>query len=716
MAPLFVVAILASALLLFDVEPLVAKLLLPLLGGTAAVWTACLVFFQVALLAGYLYAHYATKLLGLRRQAIAHVALLALSLAALPVALPAGTRPDEAASPFLQVLWILLRTVGVPFLLLSANTPMLSRWFAATTSGRDPYPLYAASNVGSMVALFGYPLVVEPFLRLGTQTRAWSVGYVGLAIVIAAGALATFRARPATTTEEAPPGAPPTWRDRGTWLVLSAVPSSLLLGVTTYLSLDVAPMPLLWVVPLAIYLATFIVVFSPWGERVHPSVLRLSAMPLLLVALLLAWGPGMPPAVPLALHLLTFALLALAVHGELARRRPSPAHLTEFYLWMSVGGVVGGLANGLVAPLVFDRPLEYPLALAIAAGLRPSRDPGGDRRARLVDVAVPIAFLIALVVLDRLGGDPFVYLRFGLCLLVTVVGLRFSRRPLRFGLTIAALVIAGAFRTRGEHLLHLARNFFGVHRVFVTEEGRVVTLGNGTTLHGEEFTDPNRPLAPRGYYHRDGPLGTVMAAAQRKTNLNIGVVGLGIGSSSCYARPGDRFSFFEIDPDVIRIATDRRYFRSLSECAPTARLVLGDARLELAGEPDRGFDVLVLDAFSSDAVPAHLLTREAFALYERKLAPGGLIGLHISNRFLDLKPVVSAGGAAAGLLALDFLDPSTPEAHLAELHDASEWTLLARSRADLGPLADDARWAPIAPTRPPWTDDFSNIVSVFHFR
>jgi spermidine synthase len=727
---LFALTLLVGAALLFVVQPMMAKLVLPLLGGSPAVWNTCMVFFQAALLAGYAYAHATTAWLGARRQAALHAALLLLALCLLPLGIPPGWvhSVPTAADPSPWLLGLLVATVGLPFFAVSTTAPLLQRWFSATghPTAHDPYFLYGASNLGSLAALLGYPLVVEPNLRLQRQSEAWAFGYGVLMIMILACAAAVWRAprvspRPVGERDDACPR-PDHLGSRlwVQWVSLSFLPSSLLLGVTTYISTDLAAVPLLWVVPLALYLLTFILVFA--RRQVVPHALVLHALPIAVVMLALVICLKTTQAAFIPVHLVAFFVVAMACHGELVKLRPSTGHLTAFYLAISVGGVLGGILNALVAPVVFNWVAEYPLALALACLVLPGRAPTRGTRDRLLDLAFPAALgLLTAWAVNRFvpsreyeaGGLGF-KLAFGLAVFLCYI---FKDRPVRFAFGVGAVLLASQISDNIHgRVLYQERNFFGVLRVSRDGEENYHRLIHGNTVHGQQSLDPRRRREPLTYYHRTGPIGQVFAAIAKKlARSDVAVVGLGAGSLACYAESDQRWTFFEIDPAVLRIARDPNFFTYLADCRATScDVVLGDARLRLRDAPDSGYGLIVLDAFSSDAIPMHLLTREALELYRRKLADGGLIAFHISNRYLDLTRVLRALARDAGLVGRVCHDQNVPPEQLREGKYASSWFVMAARDADLGTLADDPRWEASEP-RPGdmvWTDDFSNLAAL----
>jgi hypothetical protein len=726
LSALFAATLFASAALLLAVEPLVAKGLLPSLGGGAAVWTTTAAFFQLALLAGYLYAHAVPTRWNARLHAVAHVAALVVAgilfRRAGALALPAGM-----THPGLWLFSVLARTVGPPFVLLAASTPLLHRWLAATRGheARDPYFLFAASNAGSLVALLAYPVLIEPSLGLASQRRLWSLALFPLAALLAACAALSLRASTTTAepSDEARADAPASWSTRARWLVLSAVPSSLMLSVTSYATTDLAALPLLWVLPLALYLLTFILAFSRRTVVSPARVLWLQPFFLVPIAVefFLETTGAAWPLIPV--HGVAFFLMALGCHQALAARRPAASRSTEFYLWVAAGGALGGLFNVFVAPFAFRTLLEYPLGLVAAALLRP-RPPEWStaRRERLLDVALPAALGVALLV-ATLAGNGAAHAGVAVSLAALVVPLSLAgafayasrARPLRFGLVLAMMCGAGLLHTeRGAHVLLHARSFYGVHTV--SDRGSLRTLSHGNTVHGAQDLAAGRRGEPLTYYSRTSPIGDVMAAWRgRPQRARVGIVGLGAGALAAYSAPGERWTFFELDPAVVDISRDRGLFTYLADAYGTVDVVLGDARRTLGAAADGELGLLVLDAFSSDAIPAHLLTREALELYVRKLAPHGIIAFHLSNRFLDLEPVVARAAAARGLAARVRGDGAS-EAETLAGKTASLWMVVARAQDDLGPLPGGDRWRAPRAGGVAWTDDRSDLWSALHFR
>ena len=730
-------AVLLGAGLLFVVQPMAAKLLLPVLGGAPAVWNTCMVFFQAALLLGYLYAHLLTTYLRPSRQVLVHLAVVACAAATLPPSLP--PRPPFGEEwPSAWLLLALARSIGAPFVVLASTAPLIQRWWSLQ-SEKDPYALYAASNAGSFAALLAFPLLVEPTLDLGAQRLAWTACYVVYGLVVAACALplrSLDQREPRLTRGAAIP--PIAWNRKLRWLGLAAVPTSAMLGVTQYLTLDVAAIPLLWVVPLALYLLTFVVAFS--GRR-HLSrarwgwILALAVVPAAagLATYSRLWGFAFP-----AFHLLTLLATGMLCHGALAADRPHPSRLTEFYLLIAAGGVLGGALSSLVAPLLFDSVAEYPIALAAAVAVRAAlARPSLRRRALALALLAPAAVLLAKVGAEAalqsrfLGNPGWVWIaQVGI---PAVVCLALAARPLGFALAFLALLwLAGTQASHEGRLLHVNRTFFGVTRVEARDGPpawhpdlrRLVVvpyhvLYHGSTVHGRQAQMPQLRSEPTSYYHRSGPIGRLFTALGDRESLNsVAIVGLGAGSLTAYGRAGQTMTLYEIDPEVVRTARDPRLFTYLRDSRADLEILLGDGRLRLAEAPEGAYGLLVLDAFSSDAIPVHLLTREALAVYLRALRRDGILALHVTNRHLDLVPVADALAADAGLTGTVFRDRVDDARQRLEGKEPSTWVILARRRETLGPLPATlyARPLPGSPVPAPrylWTDSFSNLVSVF---
>jgi SAM-dependent methyltransferase len=750
---LFAITLFVSSALLFVIQPMFAKMVLPFLGGTPAVWNTCMVFFQAALLAGYAYAHAAPTWLGVRRQTLLHFGLLLLPFVLLPLSIPSDWMPPADANPIPWLLGLLSISVGLPFFVVSTSGPLLQRWFVATghTAGRDPYFLYSASNLGSMLALLSYPILLEPSFPLATQRWLWTVGYAIFVVLMSVCAVAVWRGarrmrKPSYLPSVNSPAKHAKQRarqqvDSGSrtvqrlrWIALAFVPSSLLLSVTTYLTTDIAAIPLLWVVPLAVYLFSFIIVFAPRPLVPHWAMLRSMPLAVLLITIVMLSQATEPVWILLPLHVLALFIVAMVCHGELARLRPPPERLTEFYLLLSLGGVLGGLFNALLAPLVFHGLVEYPLIIVAACLLRPATVSGEAQDDKTEGFKILLlrgasaltpGLLCALLILvaRRAGWDKGLsggvenQLTLGLTFgLPAVVCYTFLHRPVLFGVSIGGLFLAGAmYQGVYGQTVYQERSFFGIHRVCEDAAGTQYQLVHGNTFHGLQFRDPQRARQPLLYYYRTGPIGQLFATFSGKdAKPEVAVVGLGAGSLAAYGEAGQRFTYYEIDPSVLHIARDAGYFTFLRDSKADVRVILGDARLTLRGAPDHCYGILVIDAFSSDAIPLHLLTREALDLYKEKLAPNGILAFNISNRYLDLEPVLGALAQDAGLLCWAQADRELSDEEKKAGKAPSQWVLMAVHETDVGQLRNGP-WQVVKRQKKPavWTDDFSNIFSVF---
>ena len=741
---LFALTLLLSAFLLFAVQPMIGKLLLPRLGGTPAVWNTCMLFFQVCLLGGYAYAHAVATRVPPRAQAIVHVALLIAAAFTLPIALGRVGDPPAERNPIPWLLTALLLTAGPAFFVVSSTAPLLQRWYAA--GGRDPYFLYAASNIGSLAALLAYPFLIEPHFRLVEQSQLWTTGYLALLALIALCAVRTRVAMrlptPVQSASAAPADPPspvpahPSRALRLRWIALAFAPSSYLLGVTTFISSDIAAVPLLWAVPLALYLLSFILVFATRPPLPHRLITKILPPALLAAVMFMMARASQPVWLVLAVHLLAFFIAAMACHGELARLRPPPARLTELYLMLSIGGALGGVFNAILAPVIFNRPIEYPIAIALAALFAlPRRDAHESPRTRrlqeALDYILPLILGIFAVLTVRL--IPARTVREALPLMLIFVAVpallcwTFAARPTRFTLGVALLLLPTVLLPPAHaRPLDVRRSFFGVHRILLTRDGQFIHLFHGTTMHGAQQADratgkPIAPDRPTSYYYEGSPYAQVFdALAAQKPAPRVGVAGLGGGSLAGYAKAGCEMRFFEIDPVVVWAAEQSGHFTFVEAArarGATIENVLGDARLTIAREPDRSFDLIALDAFSGDSIPVHLLTREAVAMYLTKLREDGVLVIHISNLYLDLQPAVAALAADAKCVALvrDDNEP-TPEQRERGA-TGSRVVVMSRSPQALAPLAEDARWRPLALSTiaRPWTDDFSNLVEIIRW-
>lgn len=731
-----------------------ARMVLPLLGGSPAVWNTTQVFFQTALLAGYGYAHLSASRLGAGRQSWLHLGLMLVPFLVLPLGVSGAGFAHDAAHPILALFALLAASVGVPFFVIASTGPLLQRWFASSGHPRasDPYFLFAAGNLGSLLGLIGYPLLIEPRLKLVDQSALWAAGY-GVLMTLTYGCAMALRgsqrraAAPADSSAGTPEAAGPapsprrsrvagqrpapraasdaplTRARRLRWVLLAAVPSGLSLAVTQHVTTELGSVPLLWVLPLGLYLASFIIVFAR-GTQPNPRVAAL-VLPFVAVAIALSqrgrWDE--PLFAIVALHLLGLLAAATACHGVLAEDRPSSARLTEYFFWIALGGVIGGAFEALVAPLVFRSVLEYPLLLASAFLLiRPLRAQWSDWTRAATDVviaglaaAASLALVIAWSRVPEGPGDGSWVLASAA---MAAVLLFWIRRPARFGLALAALLLVNpAEMPRQARLVHEERSFFGVHKV-TQYPPDVSVLFSGSTIHGVQDRDPAQRRLPLGYYHPMSPVADALILLAQRPGREVAVVGLGAGSLAAYARPGERWTFFEIDPTVVRIARTPSWFTYLEESPGDVSVVLGDARQSLQREPKGRFDLIILDAYSADVVPVHLLTREALRLYVDRLAPGGALVFHISSRHFDLAPVIANLAADARLTCRLASDRNNDRTAWTRGRLSSTYVAVARRPEDLGVIANDPSWISPA-TRADvgvWTDDYSSLWKVLKRR
>ncbi len=714
-----------GAWLIFWVQPLTVRGVLPVLGGSPAVWNTAMVFFQAALLGGYALAHFLAR----RATPQGQLFVIAALWAGIALTAPIGTlrlfgeAPDSLA-PTLWLLGTLAGSLGLAFVAISILTPLVQHWLARAGAGAvsaDPYFLYAASNAGSAGALLAFPFLIEPLLGLVDQTWLWSAAALGLApfllILWRAAAKGNALTAYANETPHSRTVAMPAVRI----LVLSAVPSALLLAVTRYITTDIASVPLLWILPLGLYLATFVHAFARRPVVSQPFLARLVAPAL--IALMMLYLLNRTVLVFGLAHLFVFVLAALYLHGELARLRPAVAHLTRFYLLISTGGLLGGTSVALVAPVVFADVYEYPIALALVAALLPAW-PMTLRRIHYIAAGIALAVVVVGLV-AILGGagrgeeDGLSSFAIGVCLILVVLAapglliLR-SRPALLAGAFLAVFLVPTLIARYSDDHVAIERTFFGTYRI--TESDGLRSFYHGTTLHGAERRLPDGTVDSRiTYYGAGTPYAELMTSlARRPSPLVIGIAGLGTGSLACFARPGDEVRIYEIDPAVVRLA--REHFTALEACAPDAVIGVGDARLLLERETAQ-FQFLALDAFSSDAIPVHLLTLEAVRSYLRVLAPHGVLAIHISNRHIDLEPVVAALAARTGLVARRkfFAAPKAQSETYAST--SSDLVVLARDEKTLGALGLGGDWVPLgAPDRVRvWTDDYTSIVPLLRW-
>lgn len=674
--PLYAGTIFLSAFLLFGIQPMFAKMVLPRLGGSPGVWSVAMVFFQTMLLAGYAYAHWLVSRCTVRRAALIHIALMVLVLlATLPIGIAAGfERPPQEG----EVLWLVglfTASIGLPFFVVAANGPLLQAWFARTghPHASDPYFLYAASNIGSFLALIAYPFLVEPVLTLSAQAVSWTWGFCLLLAGIAACAgLGIGRSAEASARTQAAlvQSAIPA-RQKMSWVGLAFVPSGLLVAVTAHISTDVASVPLLWVVPLALFLLTFVIVFQRRPLLPHGWMLNLQLLLVMALLLRTVLQPKLGWGFELGLHLGLFFATAMVAHGELARRRPDAANLTQFYLWMSVGGVLGGLFSGLIAPAIFNSVVEYPLLIIAGLLCRPG----------FIAIRLP----------------------------------RFARAGLAVTLVVGFAMLVVTEQRRTDSI----RSFFGVNKILDSEDGLFRRLVHGSTIHGaqrlrnDDGTAATGRPEPLTYYFTGGGIADGIDAVRqaRGGRLDgVAAIGVGTGSLACQMRPSEGWVFYEIDPQVVRMATDPSRFGFFAACAPDARFVIGDARLTLADAADGSLDLIVVDAFSSDAIPTHLMTTEAIGVYLAKLRPNGAVLFHISNRNMALGAVVTATAHGKGLMTW-IREPVRTGEMLAQMKVDPHVAMIARREEDVR-LPAEQRWVRQVGPGPAraWRDDYADVV------
>lgn len=662
-----------SAFLLFQVQPLIGKLILPWFGGSASVWTTCMLFFQAILLLGYVYSHWIVKALKPYQQSLLHLLLLAVSLFFLPVSPSELWKPTGAENPTYQILGLLFVSIGLPYFVLSTTGPLIQAWFAREKVGGVPYRLFALSNFGSMIALLAYPTVFEPTLPARTQSYAWSSLFL---VFIASCAYLAWRNRHSTieTKNEEVSTMPPKRSDLITWVVLAACPSILMVADTSFLTENIAPIPLIWVAPLALYLLSFIFCFEGSGWYQRKPFLPLLVISLFVLAYLPTLGMNeFPTFVSMGINLLAFFVVCMVCHGEIALQQPNSRYLTIYYLMLALGGFFGGLFVGVIAPYSFNGNYELSIGILLAG------------------IAVSIS-----VFRKTKFHSAVVQVICALCI-------------------VSYLATLGTIRVN-DHWAEIngaelsVRNFYGTLRVSLNEQNGYRTMRHGQIIHGRQFTAPDQLLEPTTYYIHDSGVGQALLNKQSTSpSIKVGIVGLGVGTLAAYGRANDTFRFYEINPQVIEIANAN--FSFLTKTPAHTEMVLGDARLKLEHEPNQDYDVLVVDAFSGDSVPIHLLTHEAFAQYFRHLKPNGILALHITNRFLDLRPVVKTAadeyGAEIRLVKYAEID--------GKVGFRSHWALLTRDKTFFeGAHLVKAETLETPQHFRPWTDDYSSLISIMY--
>jgi len=727
--PLFILTIVTGSFLLFLTQPMIARMALPRVGGAPSVWNSAMLVYQLLLLAGYAYAHWVARLKP-RKQAGLHIILLGVAALWLPIGLTSAMPPSDS-EPALWVPWFLFSSIGPVFFIVSAQAPLMQRWYALETSRGDPYPLYAASNLGSFAGLLSYPLLVEPLMSLQQQSWLWTALYAVLVLLVIACALTV----PANAVEVVPEHTEPAPTMKRTlhWIALAAIPSGLMLSTTTHLTTDIVALPMIWVLPLGLYLLSFVIAFAT--RRKPADFITMLAPIIILVAGGLVFGRGASnPLYPATLGLLLLFAIAVALHGEMFRLRPAASHLTRFYLAMSVGGMLGGLFCAIIAPLIFDWAYEYPLLILAAAVLVPQMPlvpwPKGTEWMMRLALPAMAVLLAASVYLIRTGGvDPSSFLADSRVILIGSIlislgALACLGRHVAFAVCLLALMVS--YDNRGVLKTTFVdggrtRSYFGIYEVFTRPDGSARVLTHGTTVHGIQNLNPSLEREPTSYYARRSGVGIAFTNADSLFGAHprLGVVGLGSGTLSCYAFPNQAWTFFEIDPAMVEVA--RNQFTFLRRCAPQARIVLGDARLSLAQQPQGSIDILAVDAFSSDAVPMHLLTHEALQVYGRAVQRNGIVLFHISNRYLDLRPVIAELAQSSGWHAamLEYVPTEEEQANNATI---SVWIALSRNPETLQRLMqlsgqDATAWRSVDP-RPGfsgWTDDHASILPILNF-
>ena len=718
----FTLSIFLSATLLFSVQPLFAKLVLPLLGGSSSVWNTAMVFFQGMLLGGYIYAHVISKYLKLPLQILCHTIILSLGLFFLPLAIASGWTPPEGGAQAYWLIGLFAVSVGMPFFAISANAPLLQRWFSRTDhkDANDPYFLYAASNAGSLLSLCLYPIAFEPLLRLQAQTELWAKGYWALiAVILAAGIFAALhqKAQNIVTEKTATPSSKITNKQRFFWIFLAFVPSSLMLGVTSHMANNIASAPFLWIIPLALYLLTFVIVFAK-KPIVTPKQLAVLFPWVILVALIAGFVLKLFVLVSIGLSLICYFIIALFCHGRLVEARPDVSNLTEFYIWMSFGGVLGGVFNALIAPAIFPNVYEY-LIILIAAQLAvpPKTETSFDvirgKAIHLAKYAIPGLVIykgLALLGLDaRIGG--FIG---GAMFLLGLSRMRGQTKTFFLDLGILAVLVM-VIPTLYHKPILTDRSFFGVLHVKEVESqhGLVHKFVHGDTIHNYQFRDADKRKIPLAYYAPGNTFDMAMQAARVESpQMTIAMVGLGAGAMACYEKPGDSWTYYEIDPAVVDMAMNPKYFSFMSDCSVASDIRIGDARMTLEALAPKSQDMIVIDAFSSDSIPTHLLTSEALALYRSKLKEDGLIFFHTSNRVMDVASVVVRLADEAGLASRYVATSDFSDKEYGEFYIASTGVLIGNERRIITATENTPDWNILVPSKSvkAWSDDYSSII------
>ncbi len=710
--PLYALILLIAAGLLFNIQPMIGKMLLPKVGGSPAVWNVAMACFQIMLLAGYIMAHGLSRLAPLWH-GLVYFLLIAMAALTLPFALP-ETLGDISQSPMFLTAKAVITTVGISFVALSLTAPTLQRLFTTTghKDAQDPYFLYVASNIGSFIGLLAYPLLIEPNLGLSVQTQMWRYGF-WLLVMLVPLSLIGMKAKAEVVIPEEQATASTSWKQRLEWIFLALIPSSLTLGVTTYVSTDISPTPMLWVGTLALYLLTFIIAFAQRGEKLRQINMNLFPF-LAMIATVILLSKHLAGPMAMTLHLIAFFSISLACHTRLALLRPNAKQLTEFYLCLSVGGAIGGSFNAFIAPLLFNDLYEYPIILLSALFFVGRHVPLQlNQKVFSSIMSVLVVFMIAALATGRikpeLSGPTINMVMIALGIAITL----YRSKPLISNIATVALLIAIVSSHFVNPPIYQGRDFFGVIAVKdMTEKtmNRIVRVMNhGSTVHGLQIVKPQLLTVPTGYYSPRNPIGMIWNTYNPQ---DVAVIGLGTGALNCYAHPDHPIHYVEIDPLVIEIS--RKYFTFTTAC-PQPEVTLGDGRLVMA-EDTRLYDLIVLDAFSSDAIPMHLLTREAIEIYLKRLKPDGLLAFHVSNRFFDLEPVLAAAAQDLGLTAMR--GRNIAQNNIADtIAFPSIWIVMAKDAQKLSPLSLQAvtwRNAMVKPNISAWRDDYSSLVHVMN--
>ena len=720
MKAVFALTLFISALLLFLVQPMLSKMILPVFGGVPSVWNTCVFFFQTELLVAYVYAHLLATRCSAKQGSVLHSLVLLAPLVlwhfAPSIRLPSGS----GAYAELTLLGWLCTAIGLPFFAVATTSPLLQSRFASTNQDANPYTLYVASNLGSFAALLCYPTAIEPFFSTTQQWLLWQRAFIALIVAIGLCFLAKRKNNVAyqpQTLRESPTR--PSWSDRCYWITAAAIPSSLMLGITTHITTDLASIPLFWIVPLAIYLVTLSAAFMnrpPIGITVIGRVLTLVV---LFMMPCFFFHSGLSPASAIPLQLFLYTLAAYLCHLRLAAAKPHPAHLTEFYLFLAFGGVLGSAVNTFLAPLLFNAVLEYPIMFTLACLFLPGRDAmfRWHRKATIPFILLCAYCTAALTVLGH-NVPPLYIALLALQIIPICICFWLKERPLPFTCAVAVMCLSlGIYRFSFlSNAVFTDRNFFGVKEITYDAERQLHLFIHGTTIHGMQSVVDERRIIPLAYYHPDGPLGSIFSAiGQTSLDNRFAILGLGAGAEACYAKKGEHFLIFEIDPMIATIAADRRYFSYLDDCPGIPEVRVGDGRLLLQQLQDGSLYLLMLDAFSSDSVPAHLLTKEAFELYFSKMEQNGILVANVSNRYVNLEPIIANLAKAMSIPVL-ILKDSPPAGGNGERF-AATYMVLSRDQTVLTKLAKLRAWVPAQSddSLRVWTDDYSDILSVLQF-